>query len=390
MIDKTRAGLPEPRPCILLVEDEPSIRRLFQRTFSEFNILTVATVADAMEIIQSGRETVGVLLADHYLPDGTGIDVLACAREHQPDTVRLLTTSRADLDQAMRAVNEAGIASFITKPWSIESLRKTLAGAMDQWHERTRERQMLDGKRETLLALASSIAHEMRTPLATMRLRIEAFTKYWADMVGAYRSAIARGEAREPTGSRLRMLIDTPAVVRQEVDRASIAVEMLLASAKAPRIDASEFGLHGMAEVVYQALEGYPFDGDMKNRVKVHVPADFMYYGSSVLLVFILYNLIKNSLHAIHKKGSGAITIKLIPGSDFNQLEFTDTGMGIEAEHLPHIFEDFYTTKTTGTGVGLSFCRTAMKAMGGDLTCRSEPGEFTTFTLRFPSIRATM
>ncbi len=71
---------------------------------------------------------------------------------------------------------------------------------------------------------------------------------------------------------------------------------------------------------------------------------------------------------------------------DFNRLRFTDTGTGIAPDVLPHVFDEFYSGKPKGhgTGMGLPFCRRVMTGLGGDIQCRSRPGEFTEILLRFP------
>jgi CheY-like chemotaxis protein len=66
-----------------------------------------------------------------------------------------------------------------------------------------------------------------------------------------------------------------------------------------------------------------------------------------------------------------------------------DTGPGIAPELMSRLFDDFQTSgKADGTGLGLAFCRRAMRAVGGDISCRSTPGEFAEFTLKFPPVPA--
>jgi two-component system NtrC family sensor kinase len=63
-------------------------------------------------------------------------------------------------------------------------------------------------------------------------------------------------------------------------------------------------------------------------------------------------------------------------------LEVQDNGSGIEAEHLEHIFEPFYTTKPGGSGLGLSICHSIITGFGGDITVESTPGKGTTFRVK--------
>jgi Signal transduction histidine kinase regulating C4-dicarboxylate transport system len=67
----------------------------------------------------------------------------------------------------------------------------------------------------------------------------------------------------------------------------------------------------------------------------------------------VLFNLLKNALHAIRVGGDGAITISAVQDQDFCVLQFRDTGPGIAPDVLPYIFDAFFTTKRHGSGAGM-------------------------------------
>jgi signal transduction histidine kinase len=100
----------------------------------------------------------------------------------------------------------------------------------------------------------------------------------------------------------------------------------------------------------------------------------------------VLFNLLKNAYHAIRIAGKGDINISLIKGKTSNFLQFTDTATGIERNVLPHIFDDFFTTKPGGggAGIGLAFCKRTINSFGGDIRCESIENAYTTFYLRLP------
>lgn len=147
------------------------------------------------------------------------------------------------------------------------------------------------------------------------------------------------------------------------------------------------FKHYSIAKNIEEVLEQYPFKAGERELITV-APGDFKYIGNPVLTNHIFYNLIRNSLRAIQNSSKGSITVKFKSGVKFNELLFIDTASGIAKEFLPKIFELFESQMIAhgGTGVGLAFCKLTMKSYGGDINCESTEGEYTEFTLKFPSI----
>ena len=97
----------------------------------------------------------------------------------------------------------------------------------------------------------------------------------------------------------------------------------------------------------------------------------------------VLINLLKNAIEALAETENP--TLELIGRYDENavKIEVIDNGSGIIKEALEHIFVPFYTTKRTGSGIGLSLSRQIMQMHNGSITVESEPDVKTVFTLRF-------
>ena len=121
-------------------------------------------------------------------------------------------------------------------------------------------------------------------------------------------------------------------------------------------------------------------------RVVVIELNDFTFRGEETSFILILFNLIKNALYYLPTHPSITVTVT-IDGRNPDRVVVRDTGPGIAPEQVGRLFEEFQTAgKSEGTGLGLAFCRRAMRAFGGDITCRSRLGEFTEFTLSFPAV----
>lgn len=133
---------------------------------------------------------------------------------------------------------------------------------------------------------------------------------------------------------------------------------------------------------LFKALKSYSFLEGRESRLKIVPKGDFEFLGNADLVEHIFLNLIHNSLYFINKSGKGNIVIDIKPGAE-NTVVFKDTSVGVRPDFLPVMFEPFQSDRPYGTGIGLSFCRRAMDAMGGTITCESVLGKHTTFTLTF-------
>ena len=129
----------------------------------------------------------------------------------------------------------------------------------------------------------------------------------------------------------------------------------------------------------------YPFN-EAENKIKIHftIKEDFSFTGIPLLMVHVLFNLLKNALYYVLVAAKGDINIWIEKRERANSLHFKDTGAGIPAKLLPHIFEKFFSRTHHGTGVGLAFCKMMIESFGGRIDCFSEQGEFTEFVLTFP------
>lgn len=101
------------------------------------------------------------------------------------------------------------------------------------------------------------------------------------------------------------------------------------------------------------------------------------------LIEQVMINLIKNSIDALASKNKPYIAIRAFALNNYTIIEVEDNGVGIPKEIVDNIFIPFYTTKKSGSGIGLSLSRQIMKLHGGQLTFESEPNSRTIFRLKF-------
>ena len=372
------------RPAVLYVDDEPHTLKYFTRAFErDFRVVTAASVDKAEELLES--DWIGVVITDQRMPVQTGVELLDRVKTHYPDIVRLLTTAYADLNDAVAAVNRGEIYRYILKPWDIETLRRELRGALDLYRRRRYERDLLHARRQTIISLASHIAHELSTPLASIHTAISSIEDYLPKLVQSYRGEVESGCAEAIPEPILELMSTMPGMVLSLVDRTNMLIRLLLMNAAEEAEGQSDFRVFSVRQCVEYALRTYPFRKGEDDLFSVEGEG-FEAFGSELLLTYVIYNLLKNALDAINEAKNGEIRIRLHPGITYNHLFFCDTGTGISPQVLPHIFDEFYSGKGAGrgTGMGLPFCRRVLRSFGGNIECRSRKGEYTELELTFP------
>ncbi len=234
-------------------------------------------------------------------------------------------------------------------------LKKELMVDFEQIFAREHEEKI-----KLLKALAGNIAHELRTPLATIRMDAQTARPYLPE------------ELKDN-------IINT-------VHHANIIIDMLLANLRPEAISHKNFVMLSTSECINRALTTYPFRRGEREKVTLQIDEDFRFRGSETMLIYVIYNLLKNALYSIARAMKGDIVIRLQAGEDGNRIYFRDTGTGIPEQELPRIFDDFYTSKpsSVGNGLGLGFCVRVMDSFGGHIEVNSVENEFCEFRLFFP------
>jgi len=97
----------------------------------------------------------------------------------------------------------------------------------------------------------------------------------------------------------------------------------------------------------------------------------------------VFINVIANGIEAMEE--GGRIAISTERWSDGVEIRMSDEGIGISEDDLDHIFEPFYTTRETGSGLGLSISYKIVEAHKGEISAISKPGQGTTFVIRLPA-----
>jgi signal transduction histidine kinase len=142
-----------------------------------------------------------------------------------------------------------------------------------------------------------------------------------------------------------------------------------------------------VAELVKEVIEPYraPLSGRVQivNRVTPPLPPAF---ADRTLIARALVNIVENALHAM--PGPGTLTLDADAHDGRVVVEVRDSGLGMDDEALARAFEPYFSTKTTGTGLGLPIALRNVELNGGTLDVESRKGEGTTVRMSLPTAPA--
>jgi two-component system, OmpR family, sensor histidine kinase BaeS len=228
----------------------------------------------------------------------------------------------------------------------------------------------LEHTEHTRRRLLADLAHELRTPLAT----IEAYHEGLTD--GVVDADPTTVDVLVEATSRLRRLIEDVALVSQ-------AEEGRLA------LDRRHIDLGGLVKSAVEATR--PAADAAGITLRLHLPqTPITVVADADRMSQVMANLLDNAVE--HTPGEGTITVTVTSEDRRALVEVADSGAGIGAEHLPHIFQRFYRADPArrhahGSGVGLAISRAIVQGHDGSLTAES-PGEGrgTTLTIELPRV----
>ncbi|WP_329265796.1 HAMP domain-containing histidine kinase [Streptomyces sp. NBC_01478] len=270
---------------------------------------------------------------------------------------RLVRPLRALADAARRPVEE-----HQRVPVTTNDEIGYLAAAFNDLSQR---RERVEGQRK---AMVSDVAHELRTPLSTIRGWLEAVQ----DGIAASDQALVDSLLEEALLLQ-HIVDDLQDLAEADAGQLRIHPEPLLVRDLLDHVATAHLGRAETAGVTLTTRT----DGDPELS------------GDPVRLRQVVGNLVSNALR--HTPPAGTVTLRAHQAADHVTIEVADTGTGIPAEDLPRVFDRFWraeksrSRRTGGSGLGLAIVRRLTEAHGGTVTVTSTVGAGTVFTVRLPS-----
>ncbi len=235
--------------------------------------------------------------------------------------------------------------------------------------KRQLENQVLETEHMAVVGeMAAGIAHEVRNPLMSIR----GFAQLLKEEIA-------------PNDRHCEYL----RIIEQETGRMNNLIEQLLRFARPSAGRQNWLIVNKVLEDTIQLAETRIKKTGIQIRRELSEDLPVLYAGSEQLQQ-VLMNLLINAIQAVQESGNqGTITVRSAFDQENQQVQIcvSDTGKGILPELMEKIFLPFFTTKKTGTGLGLAVVRRTMGLLGGTVMVSSEPEKGTTFTLILPVVR---
>ena len=215
----------------------------------------------------------------------------------------------------------------------------------------------------------SDASHELKTPLASIKLLSDSILQYDMDIE----------TVREFVGD-----------IGDEADRLNRMTAKLLSLTKAEGVVAEESEIIFMAPTIHRVVRMLrPNALQEKIAIQLNIETDIPILILEDDLYQIVFNLIENGIK--YNLAGGNLTVNLRREEDNAVLTVSDTGMGIPEDAIDHVFERFYrvdkarSRATGGSGLGLAIVKSIVQRNRGDITVTSEVGKGTMFTVVFPA-----
>ncbi len=328
----------EKRPYVIPdATRDPRVNPLLKEKFNLHSLVVIPLLAQ--------EKALGVIAADHTEPG----KIL---------TEEMLNSVMIFAQQAALAIQNASMYQEL-KQFSQkmeEKIRETTA------HLRKTEAQLIRSEKLAALGqLAAGLAHEIRNPLTSIHILIHSLME------------------RLPTENAHRQDLK---VITEEIDRINEIVNQFLRFAK-PAPPSFE-----KTEVVSLVEEILPLLRPQIEKQQIEVQREFQ----ALPLVLMdreqvkqaLFNLILNAVQAMPSGGKLILGGKNSEDGQWIQLLIRDTGTGISEDHLPLLFDPFFSTREEGMGLGLSITHRIIDQHHGKIEVESSPGKGTLFTVWLP------
>ena len=369
---------------VLVIDDELGMREGCRRALITRG-LRVSTVENGAEGLRKLREgSFDLILLDAMMPGLGGLEFLDYVREHDPDLVCVMTTGYATVDLAAQAMKQ-GAYDFLSKPFTSDELMAAVQRGLSEhhrrlafrrareWEEEARELERARQEAARFDAIESRfmlvVVHELRNPAGVVKSYLQLMRSGYVDE-DEWDEYLEKLDLR--AGQLLDMLDDLLELAH---------LKQTTSPPKLQPVDAAEV-LEDLARRLRPVVEAKGLRFEVEIRARPTVLAQPGHLRS------LWTNLMENATRYT-PRGKIRVTLSEQDGQMVSKV--ADTGIGISAEELARIFQEFYRSEAAkaevelGTGLGLPIANQIVKLHQGTMEVDSVPGQGATFSVRLPA-----
>lgn len=365
---------------LLVVDDEPGIRSGVIRILENFTVSYPFMDEDfdfVVEAVETGEEAITILdskqvdivLLDNKLPGIQGIDVLEYINKKEFDIVVVMITSYASLDLAVKATRK-GAYDFVPKPFTPKELRASIETITKHLFLRRMTTKLKTEGKQIRFQFLSVLSHELKAPLNAIEGYLRMMQEKKAgENIHDYMDMIDRSLFRVQ-GMR-NLIMDMLDFTKIESGKKTRNIEPLL-----------------LCEITRQCIDSFqPLAIHKDVDLYLNCPGKISIQADRQEMEIVMNNLISNAIK--YNKQGGRVDVNLNKEGKDVIVSVEDTGIGMKAEDIEKLFEDFVRIKSeqtkhiSGSGLGLSIVRKVLDMYGARISVSSLPEKGSCFTVIF-------
>jgi len=371
---------------VLVVDDELGIREGCRRALTPHGFEVEGAENGPVGLRKLREEHFDVLLLDAMMPGMSGLEVLQQVREFAPDLICIIITGYATVELAVRAIRQ-GADDFVAKPFTSELLLQVINRELERrqlrrqaertavLEEEARELARSKAELEKLATIESrfmlTMVHTLRAPVAVLQNSIQLIMKGYVPPE-EQPEVLQRVEQR---AGELLTILDDLLLLAQLKEGVGLAQAETVALDEELECALAALSAEAKRRRIAIALE-------IADRPTVSANPDH--------IRALWINLLDNAIR--YTPEGGRVTVSLtadrVQGRAVGVV--TDTGIGLSADDIPRIFEDFYRTEEakamqeSGTGLGLPIAQKVVELYAGSIEVESAPGQGSSFRFVLP------